>query len=110
MVSLMLVTAVVASVLNAATIAGADLPAGVARAASDGSPVPVAARQLGVIPANCTMDPFKKVYSCCTTDSAGKITCTEHPLDTKWPVMRLPKVQMQMQPTAPATEPGAAPQ
>jgi hypothetical protein len=102
MFSLMLVAAVVAF----GSHTRADPLTGGARAATAAPTVLAAAKQLGVIPANCTMDPFKHVYRCCTSDSSGNVTCTEHPLDTKWPVTRLPQTQPTIAPPTP-TQPGA---
>jgi hypothetical protein len=61
----------------------------------------LAAKKLGVIPANCTMDPFKKVYVCCTQDSSGEPVCTEHPLDTDWPVQQKRTQKFKAQQTQP---------
>jgi hypothetical protein len=61
-----------------------------------------AAKRLSVIPANCTIDPYKQVYVCCTIpEGGGDPVCTEHPLDTEWPLkQRFQKLrQFQTQPT-----------
>ena len=65
-----------------------------------------AAKKAGVIPANCAMDPFKKVYVCCTQSGGGDPVCTEHPLDTKWPL----KQTVRPQQTAPVLQDPAASQ
>ena len=78
-----------------AAVAAVILELGAAVAATPG-PLPpspagdmvVLAAKKGVIPANCLMDPDKNVYVCCTKDSNGHPVCTEHPLDTDWPVQQ----------------------
>jgi hypothetical protein len=59
------------------------------------------AKKLGVIPANCTMDPFKKVYVCCTRQGDAEPVCTEHPLDTDFPAKQRLLKQVQPQQTQP---------
>ena len=93
--------ALTAALILGSTAAGAASLTGAPPAPDGGTtPILVAAKRLGVIPANCTMDPWKKVYVCCTQDSSGTPQCTEHPLDTDWPVkQRLLKVRpLQTQP------------
>ena len=89
------------AVAEAARLPVSQPPAGASAA------LPVA-RKNNVIPANCTMDPFKHVYVCCTQDSSGQPVCTEHPLDTKWP-LRMQQLQ-QTQPQTPPMilDPGAS--
>jgi hypothetical protein len=86
----------------AAAAAAVVLELGTAGAAMPTSPeappapttILVARKQTGVIPENCLMDPFKKVYVCCTREGDSEPVCTEHPLDTDWPA----QPQQRMQP------------
>jgi hypothetical protein len=80
--------AAIAAVFLEFSAAGAAMPTGTPDSPASPAPILVARKALGLIPANCLMDPFKEVYVCCSTDSSGKETCTEHPLDTDWPVQR----------------------
>jgi hypothetical protein len=79
-----LTVATAAAVLVFGLAASAAPMAGAPDAPADGAMIPAAAKKSGVIPANCTIDPWKKVYVCCTSPDS----CTEHPLDTDWPLSR----------------------
>ncbi|SRR5581483_3172838 len=67
-----------AAAVALALAAGAAKPP-VPQPADDGSLVLAAGKRSDTIPANCTMDPFKKVYRCCTRDANGNVSCTETP-------------------------------
>jgi hypothetical protein len=99
MVRLIPAAAVAALILELGAAATA-MPLRAPEAASTSPALLAAAKKLGVIPANCTMDPFKKVYVCCSTDASGQPVCTEHPLDTDWPLQQ--RFQLQQVKPAPS--------
>jgi hypothetical protein len=88
MMRLMPVAAVAAVVFELGT-AGAAMPTSPEAPAAEMT-ILAARKELGagVIPENCTIDPFKKVYVCCTRQGDSEPVCTEHPLDTDWPVQQ----------------------
>lgn len=95
MLKLMMATVAAAVTLQVA-VAGAAPLYSVGERAPGSAIVLVAGKKNGVIPANCTMDPYKKVYVCCD----GPNNCKEYPLDHDWPVVRqqLFKVTPRLQP------------
>lgn len=103
MVKLMVATAAAAFVFDLALASAAPLP-GPSQAPAAPMTTLAAAKRMGVIPANCTMDPYKKVYRCCTDG-----VCTEYPLDHDFPLQqRLQQVRpLQTQPMI-LMQPGAS--
>ncbi|MBX6320357.1 MAG: hypothetical protein IRY94_00860 [Rhodospirillaceae bacterium] len=86
-----------------AAAAAAAVALGLAGGAT--SPLPPAANGEGLvlaagkrsdtIPANCTMDPFKKVYRCCTRDANGNVSCTETPYGKSLQLQQMQPMQTQ---------------
>ena len=78
MLKVMVATAAAAFLLGLAAASAVPF-AGGPRPAVEAAVILAEQKQGGTIPANCTMDPFKKVYHCCTHDAQGHITCTDTP-------------------------------
>jgi hypothetical protein len=96
MIRLVPVAAVAAVVLELGT-AGAAMPI-LPEGPAASMTIPAARQEQGTIPENCLMDPFKKVYVCCTRQGDAEPVCTEHPLDTDWPAQPQQKLKLKVKP------------